>query len=183
MLLSRRFRAFFFCAFCAAGLLIGCGGDAPPQLPSKTAKTPPRAVVSPAAGASADTAGYVFDIPALMELTADQIKAKLGKPVSDGQESIDEEVNSLRYQRRGYDLSIDYEVKSRRIATYYFNPHKLVKEPAALLQAINATQNDKRYSVQYLSEGNGVYNGVLITPKNARVQDRFGNWVPRDSVL
>jgi len=181
MLLSSKACAFF-CVLCAAGPLAGCGGELPQQPGTVAESSATRNAASPTTGVSADTARYVFDVPALLALTADQIKAKLGKPVSDGQESIDEEINSLRYQRQGYDLSIDYEVKSRRIATYYFNPHKDTKEPAALLQAVNATRNDKRYSVQYLSEGNGVYNGILIIPANARVQDSSGNWVPRDSM-
>ena len=57
-----------------------------------------------------------------------------------------------------------------------------MRKPTALLQATNTTLNDERYVVEYLMESDSVYNGITIIPKNARVQDEFGNWVPRYSV-
>ena len=40
----------------------------------------------------ADSITFVFNVPALVSLTADQIKSKLGKPASDAQESINDEM-------------------------------------------------------------------------------------------
>lgn len=124
----------------------------------------------------------MFNIPALVALTADQTKRQIGQPLSDTQESISEQIYSLRYRQRGYDLSVDYEVESRRVTEFYVNPHRNMRKPTALLQATNTTLNDERYVVEYLMESDSVYNGITIIPKNARVQDEFGNWVPRYSV-
>lgn len=167
--------------FCAAGPLPGCG-DSPqrPGTSSGLATAPP-----PAARPPADTAGCVFDVPALVNLTADQIQARLGKPLSDAQESANEQMHSLSYRRKGYELSIDYEVKSRRIIDVYFTPaiDTAWQAYARLLRGANITREEDFRLVHALNEKDGLYEGITITPEGSRVQDEFGHWVPRDSVL
>jgi len=120
----------------------------------------------------------VFDVAALAGLTAEQITVKLGKPVSDAQESDNEQMKSVLYQRGGYKLSIDYEVQSRRLLDIYFTPVKSWQKYWSLLSAANVKLNDKRYKVEPLNEENGLYAGIAITPADARVLDRFGKYVP-----
>jgi hypothetical protein len=114
-----------------------------------------------------------------VNLTADQITARLGKPVSDEQGSDNEQMKTLLYKRKGYVLSIDYEVKSRRLLDVYFTPASSWQAYQELLRAANVTAEDgKGYKVQPLNEEDGLYEGITITPDSARVMDRFGKWVP-----
>ena len=154
----------------SALLLPGCG-DAP-RSPSQP---PTRPVV---ARVTVDSASYVFDLPALMGLTADQIKAKLGKPVKDSQESDNDQMKTLFYQRRGYKLFIDYEVRSRRILDFYLRPPHPTAEYEYLLDAGHVTQHDPRYKVEPSDPGDGLYHEIDIIYGPERAMDSFGNWVP-----
>ena len=156
-------------AFCVVLLASGCGE--PARSPSErtapaTAPTTTPAL-SPAPRASADSATYVFNIPARIGLRADQIKATLGKPISDERESIDELVKSLIYRRQGYELLIDYKVRSRQVINFYLSPTKSWKKYAYFLTAGNLNQEDKHYKVDLLNEENGLYQGVVVTPDSA----------------
>jgi len=114
-----------------------------------------------------------------VSLTANQIIAQLGKPASDAQESINDQMKTLSYQRHGYELSVDYEVKSRRLLSIYFAPTKSWQAYPQLLRAANVTSEfGKGYKVEPLNEENGLYQGIAFRLDSARVQDRFGNWVP-----
>jgi len=125
-----------------------------------------------------DSASYVFDIPSLIGLTADQIKTKLGKPLSDEQGSINDQMKTLIYQRRGYKLFIDYEVRSRRLLKFYLESPHPTTEYQYLLNAANVTQHDKRYKVEPSDPGDGLYRDIYITAGPERVVDSSGNWVP-----
>lgn len=153
----------------AAFLLPGCTEPQhPPGGPAAgLAVIPARAPRSPA-----DSTAYVFDVPALVGLTADQIIARLGKPVRDRQESIDEQVKSLLYQRQNYNLSVEYDVQSRRVVRFYMNPHKLTKDNQPLLDAANIDPSDSRFTVEYLNEEDGRYQGMLIVPDSASLPIR-----------
>jgi len=120
----------------------------------------------------------VFNIPDLVSLTADQIKAKLGKPISDAQESDNDQMKTLCYQRHGYELLIRYEVQSRYTLDLYFSPVKSWQKYEYLLRAGKLTQDDKRYKVRPLNEANGLYEGLVVTPPVEHVMDEFGKWVP-----
>jgi len=160
----------------SALLLPGCGEAprAPSQSPSRGDAPPTR----PAARVAVDSARYVFDLPALMGLTADQIKTKLGKPLKDSQESDNDQMKTLFYQRQGYKLFIDYEVRSRRILDFHFaSPHPTA-EYEYLLDAGHVTQHDPRYKVQPLDWGDGLYRELYIIYGPERAMDSSGNWVP-----
>lgn len=129
---------------------------------------------------SVDSTIYVFNVPALVNLTADQITAQLGKPVRDEQESINAEMKTLLYQRQGYELSIDYEVESRRLLSIYFAPTKSWQAYPQLLRAANVTIKDgKGYKVEPLNEEGGLYEGIAFRLDSARVMDEYGKWVLR----
>jgi len=113
-----------------------------------------------------------------VDLTADQIKVKLGKPLGDAQESDNDQMKTLSYQRRGYKLYIDYEVRSRRILDFYLYSPNPTKEYQYLLAAANVTQHDKRYKVEPLDPGDGLYARIYIVPGLERAMDSSGNWVP-----
>ena len=127
---------------------------------------------------TADSTAPVFDIPALVTLTADQIKGKLGQPLSDAQESDNDQMKTLSYQRLGYELLIRYEVRSRRILDFYFSPAKSWQRYNYLLKTGNLIQDDNRYKVRPLNETDGLYEGIVVTPPTERVMNRFGKWVP-----
>lgn len=113
-------------------------------------------------------AAFVVDLPALMGLTAQQIKDTLGGPVSDKRESINEEMHTLRYQRGVYELSIDYEVQSQKVLNFYFVPlGKTGQKYEQLLAAGRLAPSDTRYRVDPLDAINGLYEGLVITPDTA----------------
>ena len=154
-------------------LLSGCGS---PQQSSTAVPTAPQSAPTPA-GTGTDSTTYVFDLSALTSLTADQGQAQLGKPLHDEQESIAEEFKTLLYQRRGYKLSVDYEVRSRRLHRLDLRPPHPTADYAHLLAAANVTEVGQDYRVEPL-EMDGLYSGVSVTPDNARVMNEFGKWVP-----
>ena len=123
----------------------------------------------------------VFDLAALVDLRANQVRARLGKPLSDRQESGNEQMQTMRYERAGYQLSVDYEVQSQRLMLLQLStgdrPWKKLED---YLRA--GHQTGKRYILSLLNQGAGLVEGIDVTPDSARVQDQFGHWVPRDSM-
>ena len=154
----------FVVLFTALQLFSCTDAQRPPTEPPSTAAKP---AVAPSLRSPVTADSCVFDIAALVGLTAGQIPARLGKPVSDQQESIDEEVKSLNYQRQGYDLSIEYNVQSRRVVRFYLNPHKSTIDNYLLLHAANIDSTDSRLTIQYLNEEDGRYRGLLVMPDSA----------------
>ena len=174
---SKIFPPFWAC--CTVGLLAGCGGAPPPGgEPAGAATSPVAPPTTVPAGPLVDTTSYVFDLPALVPLTADQVRARLGKPDSDEQESINEEMKTLIYYKKGYKLLINYEVPSRRLIGLYFYPTKSWQKYPHLLQQANVREGEAGYSVTPANEANGLCEGIDIMPDSARVQDSFGHWVP-----
>jgi len=83
-------------------------------------------------------------------LTADQIQARLGKPLRDEQESINEEMKTRLYRRQGYGLSVNYEVRSHRLLSLDLrSPHPMT-DYTPLLEAANVTEADQGYHVEPL---------------------------------
>ena len=156
-------------------LLPGC--DAPQQS-SSAAPPPPQSAPTPA-GTGLESTAYVFDLSALASLTADQVQARLGKPLSDERESIAGEFKTLRYRHQGYELSVDYEVASRRLHNLDLQPPRPTAAYGPLLAAANVTEAGRGYRVEpFVNEDSGLYSGVSVTPDSARVMNRFGQWVP-----
>lgn len=99
---------------CAAVFLFACNE----RHPLSDAPTgPSSAALSRTQAGSTKT---VFNLAALVNLPASKVRARLGKPISDQQESINEEMRSMLYRRKGYELSIDYELQSQRLVQIYF---------------------------------------------------------------
>lgn len=165
---------------CATGFLLGCSD--PQHSSSQQVAAVPKPNATPSVASMphkvADSAAYVFNVPALVNLTADQIRVKLGTPISDAQESINEQMKTLRYQRQGYKLAIDYEVQSRQLLDFYLKSSKPRAEYQYLLDAANVNQHDKRYKAEPLDQGDGLYSEIEITPGVERVLDSSGKWVP-----
>ncbi|WP_310397521.1 hypothetical protein [Hymenobacter sp.] len=152
-------------ALYAAFLLSGCSD--PQRPPNKQPSTTTKPAFAPPLKSSVTADSYVYNIAALLGLTADEIPARLGGPISDERESIDEQVKSLRYQRKGYDLSIEYDVRSRRVVRFFVNLSKSTEDSQSLLNAININPRDSRFAVEYLNDEDGRYGGILIVPDSA----------------
>lgn len=104
----------------------------------------------------------MFDIPALLNLTADQIRAKLGKPISDQQNDNPISNKDLLYRKQGYELFISYEVMSGRVFSFYIPAIKPQKAYQYLLKVGNVNQHDPRYLVEPIDREDGFYEGVAI---------------------
>jgi len=109
-----------------------------------------------------DSARYLYDVPSLLNLTARRIQSKLGHPVSNLRESINEEVKTLRYNRRGYELSIDYVVSSDSIISIYLT-NKSMKPYEKFINAGNLTRYKPEHKIDTLNGERGVYEGISIT--------------------
>ncbi|WP_310397804.1 hypothetical protein [Hymenobacter sp.] len=152
-----------------------------PQRPvsEPAAAGPVAAAPPPAPRPLADSAAYAFNIPALVGLTVDQIRTQLGEPISDEQGSDNEDLKTLLYRRKGYELSIDYEVQSRRLFNIYLSSLQSRQPYPVLLRAANATaEGGKGYQVDPQNGEDGLYENLAITLDSARVMNRFGQWVP-----
>jgi hypothetical protein len=156
-----------FVLLCTFGLFPLPSCNEPQRPLGEQSEVAARPAIVSAPRPSTDSAAYVFNISALVGLTADQIRVQLGKPVSDQQESINESVKSLFYQRQGYDLLVEYNVQSHQVIRFYINPNKSTKKYQYLLEAANINQNDKRYLIEYLNGENGLYEGIVIVPDSA----------------
>ena len=148
-----------FCALFAASFLTGCGA---PQRPPGESATPKAA--QPAPGLPADSAAYAFDVPALLGLTADQIRATLGKPLKDQQGDVTNTLRDFVYKAKGYELYIGYEAQSRRVISFYIPVAKPTKEYKYLLEVGRVNYQDKRYKVEPFEREGGLYAGLSITP-------------------
>ena len=158
---------------CMAGLFCACDGSNPSR------NIPPAdPVLAKAPLTRADSTVPVFDLAALVNLRANQIRARLGKPLSDQQESDNEQMKSMFYKQRGYELSIDYEVQSQRLLQLQLSTgDKPWKKLNDYLRAGHVSQTDKHYTLSLLNEEAGLLQGIDVTPDSARVMDRFGHWV------
>ena len=125
----------------------------------------------------------MFDLASLVSLRANQVRDRLGKPLSDQQESINEQMKSMTYERAGYRLSIDYEVQSQRLIQLYLTTgDKPWRKLADYLRAGHLSQTGQHYTISLLNEEAGLLEGIDIEPDSARIQNQFGRWVPMDSV-
>ena len=104
-----------FASLCVLGAAFLSPGCTETQRPASEPTAAGPVAPSPAPRPLADSAAYAFNVPALVGLTVDQIRAQLGKPISDEQGSANKDLKTLLYRRKGYELSIDYEVQSRRL--------------------------------------------------------------------
>ena len=176
MLLSRD-ALLCLCALNMALLLPCC--TEPQRSASEPTAAGPIAASLPASRPLTDSAAYAFDIPALVGLTIDQIRAQLGKPISDEQGSINEDLKTLLYRRKGYELSIDYEVQSRRLFNIYLSSLQERQHYTVLLRAANASAEGGRgYQVDAQNGEAGLYENLAFTLDSARVMNEFGKWVP-----
>lgn len=159
MLFSRDFLMRLW-VLCAAFFLSGCTeSQRPPSAPVGPATAPTIAVPR---AAVAGPVVQIFDISALVGMTADQIRARLGKPVSDQQNDNPISNKDLLYRSQGYELFISYEVMSGRIFSFYIPAVKPKKEYRHLLKIGNVNQHDKRYLVEPLRRADGLYEGIVV---------------------
>ena len=127
---------------CAAVLAPGCGA---PQRQPDEQTAPAARPVPPLPRPAVSTAAPAFDIPALLNLTANQVRAKLGKPVSDQQNDNPVSMKDLLYRKQGYELFVSYEVMSGRVFSFYIPAIKPRKDYQYLLKVGNVNQHDPRY--------------------------------------
>jgi len=102
----------------------------------------------------------VFDVPSLIRANISEVKAVLGKPVSEYDFSG---ITTATYQKDGYELQIDYLTSTGAVAEIFLA--KNINSRDVLLSAGNLDENSTLYSVKLqpsLRPDIAQYTGVHI---------------------
>ena len=107
----------------------------------------------------------VFDVPPLLRLSVNQVKAKLGRPFGDEQADYENATRVLIYKKSGLVLSVGYFVNTQQVDMVSLAIDRDTTAFQYLLPLGNLSPISTAYSVDTLhSDKVGFYRGIVVRP-------------------
>jgi len=105
----------------------------------------------------------VYDIPPLLQLSMNQAKARLGRPIGEEQADYENATRMLIYKKRGLMLSVSYLVDTQQVDMVSLSIERDTTAFKYLLPLGNLSPNNTAYTIDTLhSEKPGLYRGIVV---------------------
>ncbi len=128
-----------------------------------------------------EAAKQVFDVPALLNKSIDEIKVQLGSPESDSEPTKQQIAVGItewdkKWTKDGEDILITYNVKTRKVVDVFIDttdPSGLTSDKERLLKVGNTKIGDPAYDVEFVKAITSLskFTGVKIIPVDQKKRD------------